>query len=190
MNICSDHSFSLSLYIKFIIQHFLLINGNKILNVNNSITQWIDNIFGVNQYPDKAKESCNIFHSLSYEKNSSKIIELDEKIVRNNLLKIDSEKERNELKNEIGYIVNFGVCPSKILNEILQGRNDKKIENNIQYGQNKIDRLININIYNNEIFYLEKKGERIYLKEIELKNTFQLFEREKENGTIYLKDHS
>ena len=190
MNICSDHSFSLSLYIKFIIQHFLLINGNQILNVNNSITQWIDNIFGVNQYPDKAKESCNIFHSLSYEKNSSKIIELDEKIVRNNLLKIDSEKERNELKNEIGYIVNFGVCPSKILNEILQGRNDKKIENNIQYGQNKIDRLININIYNNEIFYLEKKGERIYLKEIELKNTFQLFEREKENGTIYLKDHS
>ena len=47
-----------------------------------------------------------------------------------------------------------------------------------------------MNIYNNEIFYLEKKGERIYLKEIELKNTFQLFEREKENGTIYLKDHS
>ncbi len=86
--------------------------------------------------------------------------------------------------------MNFGVYPSKILNEILQGRNDKKIENNIQYGQNKIDRLININIYNNEIFYLEKKGERICLKEIQLKISFQLFERENENRTIYLKDHS
>ncbi len=29
-----------------------------------------------------------------------------------------------------------------------------------------------MNIYNNEIFYLEKKGERIYLKEIELKILF------------------
>ncbi len=100
-----------ALYIKFIIQHFLLINGNKILNVNNSMTQWIDNIFGVNQYPDKAKESCNIFHSLSYEKN-----------------------KEMKIKNEIGYILNFVVYPSKILNEILQGRNDKKIENYIQYG--------------------------------------------------------
>ncbi len=31
MKICSNNSFSLSLYNKFIIQHFLLINDNKIL---------------------------------------------------------------------------------------------------------------------------------------------------------------
>ena len=187
-NMYCYEKFNLSIYVKFIIQHFLLINGNKILNSKNSICNWIDNVFGVNQYPEKAKESYNIFNKFSYEKYSFEITNLEKQIFDN----VDNKKKniaKNELKNNLEYIVNFGICPTQILFEISSNRIEKKYDENIIFDQEKkSDELINIAIHNKQLCYIIKNGERIILNDIILKNTFQLFSNTNEKSTIYLKN--
>ena len=190
-SIYPNNKSNLNSYIKFIIQHYLLINGNKVLNINNSICNWIDNIFGVNQYPEKAKESCNIFSRFTYEKNSVEILKFEKKLLDKNSDNDIKKNMRCELKNNIEFIINFGICPSQILFENSPNRIEKKYNDNIYFDEDiKFDDLINLKIYNKKLFYIIKNGEKLYLNNILFKNTFQLFSYTEDKRTIYSKNLS
>ena len=190
-SIYSRNKFNLNIYIKFIIQHYLLLNGNKVLNVNNTISNWIDNIFGVNQFPEKARESCNIFSKFSYEKYSTEITKLVKILFDKTIDDKKKNTTRNDLKNNMELIINFGICPSQILFENSPNRIEKKYNDNVNYDEEtKFDELINLKIYNNKLFYIIKNGEKLFLNNIILNNTFQLFSYTDNASTIYTKNLS
>ena len=102
----------LSKYVSLIQQHKKLFNS-KLISLY--LKNWIDNIFGINQLPQKKrKESCNIFAKNSYEQMTNLEKKLEKKIIQqkknNNLTNIQIKKKLNM---KIDYIINFGVTPSQ-----------------------------------------------------------------------------
>ena len=106
-------------YAHFIIEHKKLLNSKII---SKSINDWIDNIFGIGQYPNSEKQReicCNIFIASSYEQHINlKEIYL-EKIEesKNNYTK---EKKNSLLKNflvQLNLVMNFGQVPYQIFKE-------------------------------------------------------------------------
>ena len=103
----------LSKYVSLIIQHKKLLNS-KLTSLN--LNHWIDNIFGINQLPQKnRKESCNIFAKNAYEQ----MINLEKKLEK----KLGQQKNNGNLTNiqikkklniTIDHIINLGVTPSQL----------------------------------------------------------------------------
>ena len=102
--------FPLSIYAHFILQHKKLLNSKFI---GYYINNWIDNIFGINQFPPEKlrKNSCNIYYKYSYEQKVNLENKLTKKISKGTL----NEKEIKEKINVvINSILSFGQTPYQI----------------------------------------------------------------------------
>ena len=175
----------LSDFVNFILQHKRILN-NKI--IGNLLVKWIDNIFGVNQLPkDKIKESCNIFEKASYEKK----INLEEKIKRQKERqkldnKLTNDKIKTKLKIKIAHIINFGVVPSQLFNEIhpdlkmiINKDKDQEQESNINKNENNDkDELLDIIKYATTKLEFSLKGDPIYFKINPTINKIIIYNRE------------
>ena len=126
----------LSDYVHFIIEHKNLLNSDLI---SISINDWINNIFGIRQYPRKKdrKECCNIFGKTSYE---------DKTNLQNKLKKYKESKryKPNEIKtrlmNKANIILSFGQTPYQVFKEPHKKKKDLlslyEDTNNLSYQQN------------------------------------------------------
>ena len=104
-------------YVYFIIEHKKLLNSKL---VSKSLNEWIDNIFGVGQYPISPKvreNSFNIFIQSSYEQ----LYDLRKKYSKHiEEVKLNNKDKFNIYKSflvEINLIVNFGVVPYQIFKD-------------------------------------------------------------------------
>ena len=116
-------------YVNFIIEHRKLLNS-KIISI--TINDWIDNIYGINQLPQKEKireTSCNIFMKSTYAQE----VNLQEKLNKY-LDKIKNENNEDNKKNikiklfkklisKINALLNFGQTPYQIFKEKHEKRN-------------------------------------------------------------------
>ena len=103
-------------FVYFIIEHKKLLNSKIVLK---SINEWIDNIFGIGQYPTSPKlreNSFNIFIQSSYEQ----LYDLNQKYLEH----IEEVKLSNQKLDvyktflvEINLVVNFGVVPYQIFKD-------------------------------------------------------------------------
>ena len=100
----------LSIYVYFILEHKKLLNSKFI---GYYINKWIDNIFGVNQFPHEKlrKNSFNIFHKYSYEQKINLENKLNKLISKN---KLNEKKIKEKINIIINYMVNFGQAPYQI----------------------------------------------------------------------------
>ena len=107
----------LSDYVRFIIEHKNLLNSNLI---NSKINDWINNIFGIGQFPKEKKKNktcCNIFRKTTYEEKT----DLQKKM---NTYK-DNKRHKNykpfeirlKLMNKANLILSFGQTPYQIFKE-------------------------------------------------------------------------
>ena len=120
-------------YINFIYEHRKLLNS-KIVSI--TINDWIDNIFGINQLPQKEKireTCCNIYTKSTYEQTMN---------IRNKykkyLQQIENAEDDQKIKtkqmcfiklvSKINSILNFGQTPYQIFKKEHEKR---KIRNNI-----------------------------------------------------------
>jgi hypothetical protein len=129
----------------------LILLNNKILNSNlincseNSISNWIDNVFGKYQYIEDKNESekrLNTFPPTSYKQRCC----LDK--LYNNYLeaknKNDNENKNklfNEIKEIINILINFGIMPDIIFKNIHPIRINRLI-NNLEYNIPKVDKYL------------------------------------------------
>ena len=104
-------------YVYFIIEHKKLLNSKL---VSKSINEWIDNIFGIGQYPTSPKvreNSFNIFIQSSYEQ----LYNLKQKYSKHiEEVKLNNKNKLNIYKSflvEINLTVNFGVVPYQIFKD-------------------------------------------------------------------------
>ena len=120
---------------QFILAHKKLLNSDTIaLNIN----KWIDNVFGVMQYPPpkKMEKSLNLFPKSTYEKFN----DLENKLERlSKKYEGKSEKILKKFINKINVITSFGQCPHKIFTEEHKNRelinaNSEKSEESNNYG--------------------------------------------------------
>ena len=167
----------ISNYVKFIIDNRKLLDKKQILN---DINNWIDNIFGVGQLPEKnRKKSFNIFNKETYEQKINLQLKLK------NLLKkhkddMNTEDIIKKLMNKIDLILSFGQTPYQIFN-YQHPKYGKKVLNNSEedfeyelyngvWNKNvkakiEIDPLFFFINYDSGIFFLfnkERKIEIIY----------------------------
>ena len=101
-------------YVKFILENRKLLEEEKIsININ----EWIDNIFGVGQLPDKnRKKSLNIFNKETYEQRTDLYKKL-QKFSKKNRNNIKIEDIITKITNKIDLIISFGQTPYQIFNE-------------------------------------------------------------------------
>ena len=178
--ICSKHGLfgnNIINYAKLISQLYTLINSDYIYKV---IVDWIDNVFGKNQYIEDEKirkESCNIYSKYFYEEYCSK--KLNEYRFPESKL---SEEELKEKKNLAEIIIinakNFGQIPYSILkmkNHKLKSEKEKEKEK-----ENKEIEKINLN----------QNIELIYFTVFDFDNIDLLFTIERNNNNnLFLREH-
>ena len=155
-------------YAYFILEHKKLLNSKII---SKSINDWIDNIFGIGQYPSKAKEreiGCNIYMESTYEQHMN----LKKKYIEYIEQAKTSDKKKKIFKSflvDINLVVNFGQVPYQIFkkkyskrkypkknNDILLNENEEEIKENNDLEQgldsihiiNKIYKMKENNYYN------------------------------------------
>ena len=128
-------------YVHFIIEHKNLLNSDLI---NISINDWLNNIFGIGQYPPEKmrKDCCNIFRKTTYEKftNLSKKIEN-----YNRIKKYNPSEFRVKILNKANLILSFGQTPSQVFKE-----SHPKKEINLSLSKKNINRLSYNKKYNLE----------------------------------------
>jgi len=119
---------NISLFVRFIFEHKKLLNSKTIAT---QINYWIDNIFGIGQYPKDKKtreNSLNIFIKTAYIQET----DLHKKL--NKIIKKETNKARikKKLINKINLITSFGQNPQQIFEEKHKKREidflDKKLE--------------------------------------------------------------
>ena len=137
----TDLPLQISDYVHFIIIHRNVLNSNLI---DLSIHDWINNIFGIGQYPPKKyqKNCCNIYRKTTYEKHMNlleKIGHYKEKRGRN----YESKEIRFKLLNKANSIISFGQTPYQIFSEAhpiktIKGSSDKEKDdkNSLSYKKN------------------------------------------------------
>ena len=168
-----------------------LLNYNKVLNhyfVSRIINNWVDIIFGPRQLPNNNKElleCCNVYKKISYEQKTDIEKELqpfEEKITLNQKNEKEESQFMNKIEPIIVNIINFGICPRKILDEnvVFDGK-VKTYESIFKDYKFPEDKLIYFNYINDDNFILMKdiKKNKIKIREallIENKNL-----KEKEN---------
>ena len=162
----------LSIYHKYLYLFRKLLNSNL---VSKFLPNWIDNIFGINQLPEKKvelEESCNIFNKTSYEQKTN----LNDKLLKYkkqlNNKEIKKSKISSKLLLKIDFINNFGITPHKVLENRIKLKT-LTIFNNIQYLSYKIKNNIFFIKSNENILILYKNDDskgQINIKEIEVWN--------------------
>ena len=122
---------NISLFVRFIFEHKKLLNSKTIAT---QINYWIDNIFGVGQYPkDKKKRenSLNIFIKTAY------IQETDLHRKLNKIIKKETNKDRikKKLINKINLITSFGQNPQQIFEEKHKKREINFLDKSIDFEE-------------------------------------------------------
>ena len=170
----------LSLYIEFMILHREILNSDFVNKSNDdSIFNWINNIFGKNQYikkDDLAKQICNTFPSASYKErcsfhNKIKNIE-DQKIMVN-------QTEREQLLEDINITINFGIMPERLEFKSNLNNNEyiKSNKDNKDYNRNIIEldekNWIYFKIFRNEFVIVSRNGDIQIINEDNQKIRFE-----------------
>ena len=114
-----DNKNPLFKYAYFIIEHKKLLNSKII---SKSINDWIDNIFGIGQYPSTEKQReicCNIFIASSYEQHTNLKEIYMEKIEesKNNYTKAKKDSLLKNFLVQLNLVINFGQVPYQIFKE-------------------------------------------------------------------------
>ena len=107
----------LSLYVEFLILHRAILNSNFVNienNSNDSIINWIENVFGKTQYIENENKAMNLYNSFPIATYKEKCSFVDEiiKIEDNNI--IPSNIKKVELMEEINITINFGMVPERL----------------------------------------------------------------------------
>ena len=169
-------------YIELIILNRKILNSNYVNNSNmDSISNWIDNIYGKFQYIENesiAKEKYNTYIITSYKQ----LCGLNDlvKEYENKKNKNDNEKKNilNEIKNKINIIINFGMMPFKIFNDIHPKRNiiDDTYEKNFMTENiSEFPKNYKFLFYsNNDFFILNDNKEIIKYNKIKKDNSDKL----------------
>ena len=120
-------------YVHFINEHKKLLNSEI---CSNNISEWINNIFGVNQLPPlrSRKNCCNIFRKSTYEQETNlmkKLQHYEEKKTQ----KLESIDElRFKIINKMNLIISFGQAPYQIFKDshpklyLTNNQNNENIE--------------------------------------------------------------
>jgi len=103
----------ISKYVKFILDNRKLLDEKKIsINLN----EWIDNIFGVGQLPEKDRKKClNIFYKETYEQKTD-LYKKFQKLKNKNKNAINIENIISKISTKIDLIISFGQTPYQIFN--------------------------------------------------------------------------
>ena len=143
-----------------------LIDNNRLLNnyfVSRIINNWIDIIFGTRQLPSNHKdllESCNVYKKVSYEQKTDleqEIKPFEEKISLNQKNEEEEKKLMKKIEPMIVSMINFGVCPKKILDEnVVYDGKIKTYDSIFKSFKYPEDKLIYFNYINEESFILVK----------------------------------
>ena len=168
-------------FVNFIIEHRKLLNS-KIISL--TISDWIDNIFGINQIPqnNKLREiSCNVFMKTSYEQEMNLQKKLNKYI---NKIKTDEQdnhqKYLKKMLSKINSVLNFGQTPYQVfkekhykrkLNELfdLKNENDDNEEKENNEDDDDDDNLLSdgfekvYNILKTQSINYEMRGKKNYI---------------------------
>ena len=133
------NTFKVCNYVRFIIDHKILLDAR---NISNKINDWIDIIFGVGQLPENnMKKSLNIFRKETYEQKTNlhgKIIKLQNKYK-------NQEDIIKKIENKIDLIISFGQTPYQLFYEKHQkNEKNKLIENDEEEDEDFESKFINI----------------------------------------------
>ena len=133
------NTFRVCNYVRFIIDHKILLDAK---NISNNINDWIDNIFGVGQLPENnMKKSFNIFRKETYEQKTN----LHKKIIRSQNKYKNQEDIIQKIDNKIDLIISFGQTPYQLFYEKHQKNEKKKfIENDEEEDEDFESKFINI----------------------------------------------
>jgi len=152
-----------------------LIDNIRLLNnyfVSRIINNWIDIIFGTRQLPSNHKdllESCNVYKKVSYEQKTDiekEIKPFEEKISLNQKNEVEEKRLMKKIEPMIVSMINFGVCPKKILDENVASDGKMKTYDSIfKSYKYPDDKLIYFNYINGESFILVKDIKKIKLKQ-------------------------
>ena len=157
---------------------------NNDIKVNENINLWIDFIFGVNQWSSTPMENpLRVFNQYTYAQN----VNIKKIIVESRKKNLEESKIFDEIKNNVGFAMNFGQCPFQILSEV-----HPKKENILKTNENKensqgilveeIYRNKNINNFKISYFYKNNSQNIICL----LKNGFlEINGKNKKNNNTY-----
>ena len=116
----------ISYYVKYIIDNRKLLDEKQILN---DINEWIDNIFGIGQLPEKnKKKSLNFFYKETYEQKINLHLKL-KKLLNKNKDDMNIEDIIKKIMNKMDLILSFGQTPYQILN-YQHPKYGKKVSNN------------------------------------------------------------
>ena len=104
----------LSLYIEFLILHRRILNSKFVNDSNDSIINWINNVFGKNQLIENEDSALKLYNSFPISTYKEKCSFVDEiiKIEDNNSK--PSNKKKEELLEEINITINFGIMPERL----------------------------------------------------------------------------
>ena len=101
-------------YVKFIIDNKKLLNK---MEISGNINDWIDNIFGIGQLPEKnRKKSLNIFYKETYEQKTDLQKKL-KKLLKKHKNDMSTEDIIKKITNKIDLIVSFGQTPYQLFND-------------------------------------------------------------------------
>ena len=170
----------ISIYLKFVYLFRKLLNSNLI---SIYLPNWLDNVFGKNQLPDKSPKmelSCNIFNKSTYEEK----LKLDEKMNKYLIKLNDDEITKKELASKIlikiDLINNFGSTPHRVLNNTIRLDTSTRL-----YNGSSLYYKISGNIYfikhNEEILILfnNKNNVKDRKKNNKIKKIFLLKDKDK-----------
>ena len=157
---------------------------NNDIKINESINLWIDFIFGVNQWSSTPTENpLRVFNEYTYAQN----VNIKKIITESRKKNLEESKIFDEIKNNVGFAMNFGQCPFQILSElhpkkeiILKSSEIKESSQGIIVEE--IYRNKNINNFKISYFYKNNRGNINCL----LKNGFlEINGKNKKNNNAY-----
>ena len=148
----------ISKYVKYLTNNRKLLEENQIVD---NINEWIDNIFGIGQLPEKnRKKSLNIFSRETYEKNVNFHEKMTKYIKKQNKNEITTEKIIKKITNKINLIIAFGQTPYQIFNyqHPRYGKNTSNNEGDFEYDLHHgvWDKNANLKIDFDPIFFTIK----------------------------------
>ena len=120
--------------------------------IKDMINEWIDNIFGINQYESKPKiDNLNTFNPLSYSQNVKFMDILNNK-------DINETEKKTLILDQKSIILLFGQTPEQVFNQsskyIIRDNNEEKFSDDVLDNFSEFHKLKKkINITENEIIY-------------------------------------
>ena len=153
-------------FIYFIIEHKKLLNSKII---SRRINDWIDNIFGIGQYPISKtirENCCNIYLESCYEQNMN----LKQKYLNkvNEIKKENTQKKKFSLYKvfmvETNLVINFGQVPYQIFKEKYYKRDYSK-KKKVLHQNEKDEELNKLGESEEQLNNIHKKNKSYKLKE-------------------------